>query len=227
VPRYSGANLTVTLNWRSASSCVVATAPPRAACTVNIAGIEAVAGGPAPIHRDVQIGLTKDPEYAEVGDAGDLVHLALDPYRDLFELCQVRTDDLDGIGAFDAGQAFLDVVLDVLGEVEADPGELLCEFGLQVFDQLFLGHAGRPSIERLERDEELGIEETGGVAAIVRPPVLGDDRDHLGVAQQNLPHFRYRGHGGFERDGRRHGRANPQIPFLQRGQEFRPEPRDQ
>jgi len=38
---------------------------------------------------------------------------------------QIGTDDLDRIDAFDARDSFLDVVLNVLGEIEDDPGSSL------------------------------------------------------------------------------------------------------
>ena len=45
--------------------------------------------------------------------------------------------------------AFLDIVLDVLREVEVDADEFLVELVLQLVDQLVLGQADRPLVERL------------------------------------------------------------------------------
>ena len=52
--------------------------------------------------------------------------------------------------------------------------------------------------------------------------------DDFGMAEQNLAHLRRRRLAGDERsDGRRHGRANPQIAFFQRGQKLAAELRQQ
>ena len=72
---------------------------------VDVAGIEAVARGLVAIDRDIEVGLAEHPENAEIGDAPDLIHLVHDLVGDLLELGEVRTDDLDRIGAFDARQA--------------------------------------------------------------------------------------------------------------------------
>ena len=135
----------MTLNWRSASSWVVATVPPKRGLdhAVDVAGIEAVARRLFAVDLDVQVGLAEHAEDAEIGDAFDLIHLGQDLVGDLLELGEVGADDLDGVRAFDARQAFFDVVLDVLGEIEGDAGEFPGEFGLQILDQLLLGHAGR------------------------------------------------------------------------------------
>ena len=45
---------------------------------VDIAGVEAIARGFGTIHFDVQVGLPKYREDAEVGDAAHLVHLVAD-----------------------------------------------------------------------------------------------------------------------------------------------------
>ena len=66
------------------------------------------------------------------------------------------------------------------------PDEFVGELLLQFLDQLFLGHVRAATVERLERHEELGIEEAGGVAAVVRAAVLRDDGDHFRVPQQDL-----------------------------------------
>ena len=84
---------------------------------------------------------------------------------------------------------------------------------------------GRPFVERLQRHEKFRIEEARRVAAVVRPAVLGDDRDDFGMAQQDLADLVDERHAGFQRYGRRHGGADPQIAFLERRQEFAAEPR--
>jgi len=72
----------------------------------------------------------------------------------------------------------------------------------------------------LSGTKKFSVEEAGCVAAVVGPAVLRNHRDHLGVAQQHLAHLCDRRHCRFKRDGGRHRRPDPQIAFLQCGQEF-------
>src|SRR5208283_3548879 len=99
--------------------------------SVNIAGIESVAGRSFPVHPDIQIRLPKDTEDPEVFHPLDLGHFVLNFERDLLEGRQVRTDNLDGIGALDTRHALFDVGLYVLREVEGNADELPGEFRLQ------------------------------------------------------------------------------------------------
>ena len=80
-------------------------------------------------------------------------------------------------------------------------------------------------VERLERHEELRVEEAGRVAAVVGAAVLRHDGDDFGVTQQDGADLVDRRHAGFERNRRRHGRADPQVPLFQRRQELAAEPR--
>ena len=110
-------------------------------------------------------------------------------------------------------------------KLKSMPTNSLANSLLQLVDQLFLGQARRPLVERLQRHEEFGVEEARRVAAVVRPAVLRNDRDDLGMAQQDLADLVDDRHAGFQRYGRRHGGADPQIAFLERRQEFAAEPR--
>ena len=112
---------------RSPSSTVVACVPPMAACSsvVTSAGIEPVACRLGAIDAYVEIGLTEHVKDAQILDAAHLRHLCVDLARQSLEHRQVRADDLDGISALDAREAFLDVVLDVLREIEFGADELL------------------------------------------------------------------------------------------------------
>src|SRR5579883_139240 len=92
--------------------------------------------------------------------------------RNLLKLEEIGTDDLDGISALYAGEAFFNIVLDVLGEVEVYAYKLLGKFRLQVFDQVLLVTSGRPCLERLQRHEEFRVEKAGRIAAIIGPAML-------------------------------------------------------
>src|SRR5580658_8224587 len=52
---------------------------------VHIAGIEPVAGGPAPIHLDVEVRLADDVKNPEILHALDLLHFLEDPRRVLLQ----------------------------------------------------------------------------------------------------------------------------------------------
>ena len=70
---------------------------------VHFTGVEAVSGRLVAVHLDVEIGLTKNPKNTEISHAPDLIHFTHDLDRDLFELHEFGTDDLDGVGALHAG----------------------------------------------------------------------------------------------------------------------------
>ena len=117
--------------------------------SVDVAGIQAVPGGLFPVHLDIEIGLAQHAEDAEVGNARNLLMTRLTWVASSSSLNEVRPDDLDRVRALHAGQALLDIVLNILREIEVDPGELLGELILQVLDQIFLVPAGRPLFEGL------------------------------------------------------------------------------
>src|SRR6266702_1924151 len=61
------------------------------------------------------------------------------------------------------------------------------------------------------RCEELRVEQTGGVGAVVRAAVLRHHRFHLGPAADQLPHLVDIGVAFLQRDRRRQRGANPQF----------------
>src|ERR1700677_2584789 len=126
---------------------------------IDVTGIETVAGGFFAVDLDVEIGLTEQVKYAEVGNALNLGHLGHHLGGQRFQRLQIWSDDLDRIGALDARKGFLDVVLDILREVEANSRQFLAEFLLQLLGQFFLGEVGRPFVKRLERRKQLDIGE--------------------------------------------------------------------
>ena len=194
---------------------------------VDVAGIEAIASGRRAVHRDIQVRLAQDPEDAEIGDSPDPVHDPQDLRGDPFQGRQVAADNLDRVGALDARQALFNIVLDVLREVEGYTRELVREPCLQLGDQPLLRHARGPLLHRLQRREELGVAEPRRVAAVVRPAMLRDDRDDFGAAAQDLADAVDHPHARFQRDGRRHRGANPEIAFLESRQELAAEPGDE
>src|SRR5262249_46522492 len=124
------------------------------------------------IHFDVQIRLPEDWKNSEIGNAFDLSHLTHDLTGDAFQHAQVAPDDLDRVGSLDARKLLLDVVLDILREIEADPHKLVRKLGLQLLDEVFFGQSGWPLFERLERREQFQIVESSRVAAVIRPAML-------------------------------------------------------
>ena len=113
-------------------------------------------------------------EYAEIGHPPDmrenvdnLVGLGL---VDL----QVGPGYLDAVLTFDAGDGLFDVVADVLREVEDDARESFLQLLLDMLGQLVFRQAARPLVERLERREELDVEEPGDIGAIIGAAELRD-----------------------------------------------------
>src|SRR5262245_17440047 len=186
----------------------------------DVAGVETIARRGIAIDLDVQVGLTEDAEDAKVGHSLDLSHLREDLVGQPFEGGKVTSDDLDGVGPLHSGEPLLDVVLDILREIEVDTCELPGELRLQLIDQLLLGEASRPFVERLQGRKEFGIVETRRIAAIVWAAMLRDHGDDFRVAEQHLAHLGDVLHARFQRDGWRHGGTYPQVAFFQVGQEL-------
>ena len=80
-----------------------------------------------------------------------------------------------------------------------------------------------PGVERLQGHEEFGVEEAGRVGAVVGPPMLRDDGFDFRVLLDDGPHLVDIGVAGFERDGLRHLRSDPEVAFLQVRHEFQAE----
>ena len=96
---------------------------------------------------------------------------------------------------------------------------------LQILDQVVLVVTGGPFVERLQRHEEFRVEEARRVAAVVRPAMLRDDRDDLGVAQQDFAHLGHVRHRRFQRDRRRHRARIHRLPSSSAGRNSLPSER--
>src|ERR1700683_1722835 len=133
---------------------------------------------------------------------------------------QVRADNLDRIDPFDAGDPFLDVVLNILREIEDDARQLVITLRLNLVGQLVLGYPSWPLVKRLERCEQFDIREWRSIAAVIGPAMLRNHRDHFGVPQENFPHFSRGRFAVFQRKRGRHGSSNPKITFFQMRKKF-------
>src|SRR6185312_14380220 len=192
---------------------------------IRVADVQAVARSLLAIDLYVQIGLPENPERTKIRNSLYLGHFGQNLFGDSFERRQIGAHDLDGVGAFDAREAFLDVILDVLRKIEVDADELLRKLRLKLLDELLLGESCRPLVERFQRHEELRVEKPRSVAAVVGTAMLRDHRDDLGMAQQNFPDLVHDRHARLERQGGRHRGANPQVAFLECRQELAAETR--
>src|SRR5262249_15644027 len=105
-------------------------------------------------------------------------------------------------------------------KIKIDADKFVGELALQLRDQLVFRHPRRPLTKWLERHEEFSVEKSGSVAAVVRTTVLGHHGDDLGRPVNNLAYSVDHRHAGFQRDGRRHRCAYPQIALLKRWQKF-------
>src|SRR5262249_32960157 len=187
---------------------------------VDVADVEPVSGRFVSIDFDVQIGLPEDRKEAEIGNAFDLSHLTHNLTGDPFQHAQIAPDDLDRVGSLDARKLLLDVVLNILREIQADPHKFVRKLRLQLFREVFFGQSGRPLFEWLERREQFQIVESGRVAAVVGPAMLRDHCNDFWMAEENLAQPVGERHARFQRYRRRHRYADPQIAFLQMRQEL-------
>jgi hypothetical protein len=144
--------------------------------------------------------------------------------RELLLNGQIAAEDFHRVGALHARQRLLEVVLDVLREVVGRARHLVLEFLVELLDQLFLGVARRPLIERLERREHLDIGERRCIAAVVGPAVLGDRGDDLRMAEQDFAQLLGRRRPRHQPGRRRQLDADPQVAFFQVRQELAAEP---
>src|SRR6516162_1504688 len=108
----------------------------------------------------------------------------------------------------------------LLREVEVDAWKLRLQSFVDLLDELVLGHTLAPFLCRLERGKKFGVEEAGGIGAVIGPSLLGYDRLDFGKIPDHQPHAVDEVITLLERDRRRHGCANPEIALLEVRQEF-------
>ncbi len=190
---------------------------------VDVAGREAVTRRARPVDVDLHGRLTERGEHREIGDALDGRELRLDLVGRIGERLQIVAEQLDRILAFDAGHRLGDIVLQILREIELDAGEARLQLAEKVRREIVLGHSLGPLRHRLERREEFGIEEAGRVGAVVGTAVLRHHGVDLGEFADESADLVDVAVALLERDGRRHGGADPQVAFLELGQELEPE----
>jgi len=136
---------------------------------VDVANSESETRRHGAVDANVEIWLSDHMEHAKILDAWNAVD---DPHHLLgqpFENVEIGADDLDRIGAFDARQRLLDIVLYVLREIEIDSRKLLLELLFDLLGQLFLGEPGGHSSKGL-RGRRVRHWRRGGVGAIVGRP---------------------------------------------------------
>ena len=121
------------------------------------------------------------PRYRFVfGDARDTAHDGLHLIRFLLEGFEITAKELDRQLALHAADGFFDVVGNRLREIPIDSGELL-KLLVHGGDQfVFLAMEFRaPLLARQKINEEFGVVETAGVAAVVGAADLTDNQPDL------------------------------------------------
>ena len=108
-------------------------------------------------------------------------------------------------------------------KLNSTPGNSACSLARISSVSSSLSTPLRPLADRLQRGEELGIEEARRIGAVVGPAVLRHHRLDLGEAADQLAHPIDVGVALLERDRGGHGGADPQIAFLELGQELEAE----
>ena len=186
-------------------------------------GRQAIARGARAVDVDLDGGLAERGEHRKVGDALHRRQHRLDLVGGVGQRLQVVAEQLDRVLALHAGYGFGDVVLQILREVELDARKFLLQLRQQFRRQVVLVLALRPLLGRLQRREELGVEEARGVGAVVGAAVLGHHRFHFRQFRDQLAHLVDVGVALLQRDRRRQGRADPEVALLELRQEFEPE----
>ena len=99
---------------------------------------------------------------------------------DLFQRCEIVAEQFDRILALDAGHLLLDVVLEILREIELTPGNSAVKAASTCCVSLFLVDAtAGQSATGFSGDEEFGIEEPGGIGAVIGPALSARRRSRL------------------------------------------------
>ena len=68
---------------------------------INVGDVQPVARRFQPIDRDIQVRLSQNPKHAQIGNSRNLVELGQNASGQALQGHKVRSDNLDGVGAFD------------------------------------------------------------------------------------------------------------------------------
>ena len=143
---------------------------------IDVAGRQPVAGGLGAVDVDLDGGLAERGEHRQIGDALHGGKHRLDLVGGIGQRLQIVAVELDRVLALHAGHRFGNVVLQVLREVELDAGKFVLQLLRELRGQLLLVVRARPLADRLQRREELGVEQPGGVGAVVGAAMLRHHR---------------------------------------------------
>src|SRR5262249_38291983 len=159
-------------------------------------------------------------EDRKIGHTAYFAHRGFDLVGGFRQQDDGAANPLDRGLAFDPVYCLFDVRLVLLGEVEVYSLELSRQSFIDLLGELVLGHTLSAFLCRVERGEKFGVEEAGGIGAVIGPSLLGHDRLDFGKISDPQPHAVDEVITLFERDRGRHGCANPEIALLQVRQEF-------
>ena len=169
------------------------------------------------IDFELQVRLPHDMEDAHVLDALDLLSVVgIAFFESVFQLfgkplklLQVRPDDLDRVVSLDAGEAFRDVIADVLREIPIDPRQVAMQEFAHGLHQFLLATAAqpvspacgrflgrppplrdkrpaRPLFFRFKGNRKLHIVIAGRIGAVIRPTDLRLHQFHFGELAHEL-----------------------------------------
>src|SRR5579872_445044 len=183
---------------------------------------EAVGGGAVDIQ--IHIRLATYLKRAEVGNSRNTAHDPLNLVRLLLQRFQIAPEQFDRKFTLHAADGFFNVVRNRLREIPIDAGKLL-KLPVHRGDELILValELRPPLLARKKVNEELGVVEAAGVAAIVGASDLAHDLSDLGKIREHeacpLGHVDARRWPG----ARRECAANPDRTLVKMRQEFRPD----
>src|ERR1039458_3426618 len=145
---------------------------------LHVGHFDVQAGVLRAIDMEFHVGLADHAEEAEIGDARNGAHDADDFVAFGFQSLQVLAINLDGELTLDAADGFFHVVGNGLRIVPESAGDFL-QLAIHGRNEgfLILLEDGTPLVFGFEIDEIFGVEEAGGVGAVVR---AAHPADHLG-----------------------------------------------
>src|SRR5713226_5210984 len=179
-----------------------------------VADVDSITRTRGPVRFDQQVGLTQRPVYRGVLDPRNGLEHSHDATGEVLVGPQIRAEDLDRISRLHPGQRLVHIVLDVLRVTETDARQRVAKLFVDPAYEFCLAEMRGPLVERLEVDEELGIEKSGRIGTVVRATDLGQHERHLGEGQENPPSLLRNRGGPIQRNAERHSGARPDVALF-------------
>ena len=191
---------------------------------LNIGDVNSVTTCLIAVYGEVQIGLANDAKETQILDARDFAHDVDDLLALLLKQLEVRSEYLDCQFALHAANRLLHVVGNRLREVPKCTRNLL-NFAIHGADQFLfvLAEHRPPLLLRLQVYEVFGVRKQGRIRSVVRTADLGNHLFHFRETCEDPAGLGGYGFALCKASAGRQRASRPKRPFVQVGQELRPD----